>query len=220
MTYSDSFLTYADDQPCLVKSDLQKHFKRLRKHLEPRSLKYFAVGEYGSLGRPHYHYLVFYKGSLDRFKLLQLIKDDWKFGFSKVLPVRGAQGYVTKYVLKFDKREFLVSPFSMISQGLGIDYLSDSIKLFHRRNLQSFAIKPGGFKITLPRYYKDKIFNDHQKYVMRLRSDNFRCLKRLKEIRSIDACFDIGINPFIRKSSIYERRLYQSLQLYRNKRKL
>lgn len=213
-------MTFADDQPCLVKSDLQKHFKRIRKQIEPRTLKYFAVGEYGKGGRPHYHYLLFYKGEMDRFAIMKLIKQEWQFGFTKVLPVNGAQGYVTKYVLKFDNREFLVPPFSMISQGLGIAYLSDSMITFHRKNLLSFAYKPGGFKISLPRYYKDKIFNGYQKLMLKKRADLYRHDVELKRLSRLDFQVDLGLNPFSKTCELYQRRLYQSIKMYRDKRKL
>lgn len=151
---------------------------------------------------------------------MRIIKDDWIFGFSKILPVSGAQGYVTKYVLKFDKREFLVPGFSLISHGLGIDYLSDSVKTFHRKNLLSYAVKPGGFKISLPRYYKDKIFSDSQKLIMRKRSEEYRRLLDVKLLSRIDAQMSIGLNPFKKMFNNYEHRLYRSLLLYRSKRKL
>ena len=62
--YSENcFLTLTYNQEnCpseLDKPELQKFFKRLRRHQE-RPLKYFAVGEYGSqTRRPHYHAIIF-----------------------------------------------------------------------------------------------------------------------------------------------------------------
>jgi len=42
------------------KRALQLFFKRLRKHLEPKEIRYYACGEYGDrLGRPHYHACLF-----------------------------------------------------------------------------------------------------------------------------------------------------------------
>ena len=44
----------------LHKDELQKFFKRLRKYLGDRKMKYFACGEYGDEGhRPHYHAILF-----------------------------------------------------------------------------------------------------------------------------------------------------------------
>lgn len=221
LTYDDEHLTYADDQPCLVKRDLQLHFKSIRKRLEARTVKYFAVGEYGlEFSRPHYHYLIFYHGIQSRFDIFKIIKDCWTLGFSKVLPVSGAQGYVTKYVLKLDNRDFLVKPFSMISNGLGISYLTDSMIAFHKKNLLSFATKPGGYRITLPRYYKDKIFNSGQKLIMKKRADMHRHDLELARLKRIDFQFDLGLNPFQKMVENYQNRLYRSIHLYKNKRKL
>lgn len=57
LTYSDQFLP-ADRS--VHKSELQKFFKRLRKQLGVKKIRYFACGEYGGLfGRPHYHVCLF-----------------------------------------------------------------------------------------------------------------------------------------------------------------
>lgn len=60
------FLTLTYDQEhlpengTLVKSHLQKFIKRLRKHISPLKIRFFACGEYGEkLSRPHYHLMVF-----------------------------------------------------------------------------------------------------------------------------------------------------------------
>ena len=53
-------LTYDEDNcpPLLVKADLQKYFKRLRK--AGHAFRYFGVGEYGAkTRRPHYHVLFY-----------------------------------------------------------------------------------------------------------------------------------------------------------------
>lgn len=222
LTYEDENLIFADDEPCLYKRHLQLHFKKLRKRLEPRSIKYYAVGEYGDKkNRPHFHYILFYNGSCDRFKLMQMIKDLWEFGSeTRVYPVLGAQGYVTKYILKFDRRDHLIPPFSMISHGIGIGYLSDRMISYHQNNLISYAMKPGGYKITLPRYYKDKIFTSYQKLVMKSRSDAYRRDLELVRLQNIDLAYDLGLQPFRDLVTDYELKLYASFNLYRNKKKL
>jgi len=55
-------LTYANVPPggSLVKSDLQKFWRRLRKDPEIGPVRYFACGEYGDANlRPHYHAILF-----------------------------------------------------------------------------------------------------------------------------------------------------------------
>lgn len=202
-------------------------FKQLRKRLEPKTIKYYCVGEYGDhwrpispKGRPHYHALIFYYGNMDRFKLSLLIKELWFYGIAQVLPVLGAQGYVTKYIMKFDKREHLVKPFSLISHGLGISYLSPEMVRYHRRNLQSFATKPGGYKITLPRYYKDKIFGPWAKQVMKVRADLYRRKLLVKQADYEYFCEMFGVNPYHKSIQNYHLKVYKSLNLYKEKRKL
>lgn len=55
-------LTYSDDNlppdGSLLKSDLQKFFKRLRKHYG--KVRHYSCGEYGErYGRPHYHSIIY-----------------------------------------------------------------------------------------------------------------------------------------------------------------
>lgn len=56
-------LTYNNEslppKKSLQKADLQKFWKKLRKQIYPSKIKYLASGEYGTLGRPHYHAAVF-----------------------------------------------------------------------------------------------------------------------------------------------------------------
>lgn len=66
LTYDDNSLPSAlslDSEriyPSLLKSDLQKFWKRLRKYLKAKKIRYFACGEYGDqFSRPHYHAILF-----------------------------------------------------------------------------------------------------------------------------------------------------------------
>lgn len=53
-------LTFREDPGSISKRDLQLFFKRLRKALPGKNLRYYACGEYGEkLGRPHYHVCLF-----------------------------------------------------------------------------------------------------------------------------------------------------------------
>lgn len=61
ITYDDKHLPInSQGYPTLVKTDLQKFFKRLRKSLPGKNLRYMASGEYGDqTHRPHYHVILF-----------------------------------------------------------------------------------------------------------------------------------------------------------------
>lgn len=57
LTYDN---THLPKKRTLLKADLQKFWKRLRKHIKPQKIKYLACGEYGPTTlRPHYHAAVF-----------------------------------------------------------------------------------------------------------------------------------------------------------------
>lgn len=220
-TYQDEELIWADTEPCLYKRHMQLFFKLLRKYIAPGKIKYYCVGEYGDIGnRPHYHALIFYRGKLDWFTISRKIQDCWQRGICQVLPVQGAQGYVTKYILKFDSREHLVKPFSLISHGLGIDYLSDSMIAFHRKNLVNFATKPGGYRIKLPRYYQDKIFSMYNRLLIKKHADLYRRKLEIKRLDLYDIQLDFGLNPFRERNARLEQQLHKSLQIYRMKKKL
>lgn len=96
LTYSDRYVP-----PTLQRSDLQWFFKRLRKQVPPKSLRFFACGEYGdSTMRPHYHAILF--GVAER----DLVERAWGRGFATVEPVNPARiaytaGYCAKKVGMF-----------------------------------------------------------------------------------------------------------------------
>ena len=63
---ANSFLTLTYNDQSVPQSfglelrHLQLFIKRLRKHVEPQKIRFFACGEYGDLnGRPHYHAIIF-----------------------------------------------------------------------------------------------------------------------------------------------------------------
>lgn len=162
LTYDDAHLPFSDDgQPTLVKSDLQKYFKRVRKR-EPVGVKYYGVGEYGTKTfRPHYHAIVFSAG-------LNALVDSWEFGRVQVDPVNDATiGYVCGYVNKPHVKLIGREPeFNVMSQGLGKSYITSEVVEFHRQNSANYVVLPGGIKKAMPRYYRDKIFDEWQREEM------------------------------------------------------
>jgi hypothetical protein len=182
-------LTYDDDHippgGTLVKRDLQLFFKRLRKSLDGKKIKYYACGEYGDeFERPHYHVIAFgfYPGDVDFYckdssqnntytsKNLERL---WGLGFVTVGSVTAnscqyVAGYVEKKLygdqaVKYGDR---LPPFSLSSQGLGLDFARNN-----REQLESqmyTTIK--GRKICLPRYYVDKLNLDKELLACKARS--------------------------------------------------
>lgn len=149
----------------LLKKDFQDFMKRLRKICGDAKLKYYAVGEYGTNNnRPHYHAIIF--NCPDPLYYDQA----WGLGSMHVGSVSGNSiAYTMKYIDKHykkrlharDDREF---EFPLMSKGLGKNYLSDEIVKYHQSDISRlFLTKEGGFKIAMPRYYKEKIYTDDQR---------------------------------------------------------
>lgn len=166
LTYSDEYLP---PNSSLRKTDLQKFFKRLRKNLLGRKIKYYACGEYGSrTNRPHYHAIIFGLGSNPQDR--ELIKDSWRFcewsNFSNAKAfgtvTYDSCRYVSDYIFKKYSGQLaddvyiskgLEIPFKVCSQGLGLRYC-----LSEKNNLVSnFGFTLRGQKMALPRYYVEKL---------------------------------------------------------------
>jgi hypothetical protein len=158
LTYSPENLPLDDEgRGCLVKADLQKWFKRVRKK---QLIRYYAVGEYGSrFGRPHYHILLFTQKQLS----YNLISKTWTNGHTHLGTITPASiAYCTKYMFvnKGDSKG-RPSVFALMSRkpGIGFNKIKDLNK-----NPYVFL---NGYKKRMPRYYKDKIFTKEEKLQIR-----------------------------------------------------
>jgi hypothetical protein len=180
-------LTYEDEKipksfnglPTLDIKDHQDFMKRLRMkikrdktifpHENEQKIKYYAVGEYGTkTERPHYHSIIFNLPeayTLDNGK----IEAVWRNGIIHQGTVSFASmHYVTKYLHKgrwqphneLDDRE---KEFSCMSKGIGDNYCMPSNVRVHGNGLKNFVTFPGGNKVSLPRYYKDKLLTPIQR---------------------------------------------------------
>lgn len=170
----------------LDKSDLQKFFKRLRRHIEYYKLglkiKYFACGEYGDqFGRPHYHFIIY---GLN-WRNIWLVQRCWNKGFIKVdFANFKTFRYVAKYSVKqFQKCKYGVSEFIVLSKGLGFSYVTTSS---FKNDLNNNFILIDGFKRCLPYSFKRKarelgIFKDFKEITIFYNEKNFEDLKDFKE---------------------------------------
>lgn len=167
LTYEDRYISYGE-MPTLMKSDLQKFIKRLRRRNEGKNIRYYAVGEYGSLNqRPHYH-LILFNLSPDEMEMYTLVSEAWSLHkiqlgtihIGTVTPKSIA--YVTKYVIqKRGKHVGREPPFSLMSKKppLGINYIK-RYENYHRADRsRMYAPLEGGRKVALPRFYKEKIYS-------------------------------------------------------------
>lgn len=172
-------LTYTDENipkgGTLVKSDLQKFWKRLRKRLskdEPEvKFRYYQCGEYGeTTKRPHYHAIIigwrpndlqyYKKEGGNRLFTSDTLTSVWGFGHVVVgqVSLESAQ-YVANYCTdkitgeKADNHyRGRLPEFSTCSRGIGREWIdknkSDVIRAGGR------IILPDGKNTKVPRYYE------------------------------------------------------------------
>lgn len=133
-------------------------------------LKYYACGEYGSKNlRPHYHAIIF--GVPDD----SMFFDAWTLDGVPIgdIHVGNVSGNSVAYCMKYiDKRSNIglherddrVKEFALMSKGLGSNYVNDSTQAYHKADLsRNYLTVDGGIRIALPRYYRERLFDDDDK---------------------------------------------------------
>lgn len=170
LTYDEKSLVFdiQSKRPTLEKSHVQKFIKKIRKRefekFKNQDVRYYSVGEYGSItDRPHYHMLLYNVNN----ETLGKIADVWGAGMVDVGSVTESSiMYVAGYVINRrdykDKGETRVLPFAQMSKGIGKQYLTPQMKKFHKRGLRNHVVWEGGRKDRLSRYFKTRIFNSHE----------------------------------------------------------
>lgn len=115
LTYDDANLPKDyDGIPSLAPKDTQDWLKRLRRKIEPRTVRYFLVGEYGDqTDRPHYHVALFGHPTCLRHQtdlrngpgtccsVCSSVQETWRFGsvhLGRIEPK--SVNYLCGYVLK------------------------------------------------------------------------------------------------------------------------
>jgi len=186
----NSFLTLTYDElpefNTLLKSDLQKFFKRLRK--DGKTFRYFAVGEYApNTRRPHYHAIIFgldfnedglrknYKTNAQGNQLYtsEYLTKVWGHGHATVGQFSyQTAAYVARYVMKkqtgknADDHYSIVDPYTgeIIGQEHEFQIMSRKPGIgsgwFDKFSSDAFPsdfLIHQGKKHSVPRYYTDKL---------------------------------------------------------------
>ena len=178
-------LTYDDDHipgdGMIAKDEFQRFMKRLRKRTRAKH-RYYAAGEYGGLGRPHYHAIIYgltwcmecrcCSKSGRKRNIAPLpgtdcwhIEKAWDMGYTHIGDVTPAScRYVADYLQKSDgEHDFggRTKPFNLMSKGLGKAWMHE-----HQENLYAQGgIMRYGKPAGMPRYYHKKVveqFGDMQ----------------------------------------------------------
>lgn len=154
-----------------IDSHLQSFFKRLRKAQfgnQASNIKYYACGEYGGItNRPHYHCILFNAK-------LELIQEAWNMGQIHYGEVNEASvGYTLKYMCKpsripMHKNDDRVPEYALMSKKLGDNYITPEIIKWHHadKNNRMYCNLEDGKKITMPRYYKEKIYDETERILI------------------------------------------------------
>lgn len=172
LTYSDEHLP---PHLNLVKSDVQKFIKRLRKSIAPKKISYFACGEYGdTTQRPHYHLIIFGHDFADKKYYQKNHKGDslytsatlekiWGKGFSPVGEVTfDSAAYCARYCIKklngeAAKNDPRLQPFMLCSTKPAIG--KTWLEKFFTDVYPHDEVISNGHPAKPPRYY-DKILTD------------------------------------------------------------
>ena len=241
LTYNDNNVCYGDlgnkTQTVLVKSDVQKFLKRLRKIGAEacEGLKYFCVGEYGTKNtlRAHYHLVLMAPNIKSVSQMQTLVWRSWHLGFSKVRYCTENQThYVCKYMNKLDDRKFLVKPFRLYSRGLGLGFLTAAMIKYYLTTFSRLC-KNGSCNIPLPRYFRRKldaisldnpylkkaglVYSDLLSEPVVKRGSNFELLRHIQEViqNRLDAEYIphtfAGYEVWPMKNNVNYRQLYQQL---------
>lgn len=146
--------------PVLYPYDLEKYWKRVRKAEKGKTIKYYAVGEYGEeTDRPHYHAIVFNASAETLEKSWNRDKEPMGFVTCDNVEVASIR-YVTKYMINQndEKHNGRQKPFARMSKNIGMGYIKRT-KAFHRAKKELIVTNPGGIIQSMPRYYRERIFS-------------------------------------------------------------
>lgn len=186
----------------VVKWDLQRYIKRLRKNTQSE-IKYYACGEYGGkLGRPHYHALIYvydekYKKEEweDKYDPRDghiinsgYLSAEWALGIVKIGTVTTASinyvvGYIDKKIMKYHNESLGTrkNPFRIMSNGMGKKHALDNAELYKKELSIQIRDKYAG----LPRFYKKILKIDPKQLQKKSKSLEFEKLKKYMKQNNI-----------------------------------
>lgn len=187
----------------LVKEDMQRFFKRLRKH---QKVRYFMCGEYGSdTLRAHYHAIIyglhipdlkFYKQNFngDNLYTSEWLSDLWhNKGYVIIGGVTWEScAYVARYIMKkqtgknapYEKLGILPEYVAMSRRpGIGRAYYDEHKKEIYENEFIHISTTKGGKKLRPSRYY-DKLYDaDFPEDFEKIREKRLQAFKNSKLIK-------------------------------------
>ncbi|AXH77080.1 MAG: replication initiator protein [Microviridae sp.] len=209
-TYDNENIEFSqNNMPTLVKKHFQLYMKKLRHDAKKTGIKYYAVGEYGTKSwRPHYHAILINVElehviglanavfALNNKELAlngtyEFTNENWDKGHMTVGRVnKKTIKYVLKYITKATRvpvhaNDYRQKEFSLMSKGLGKRYI-DYNKKWHKKDIfNRVYLQDGEHKISMPRYYKDKIYTKLQRQSIGLVSEERQIEKYQEDLSTL-----------------------------------
>lgn len=163
-------LTYSDEEippnGSLRPSDLQSFFKNLRRDLPPRSVSFYACGEYGEYTeRPHYHAVLFGVEFLDKYRDPNPSRDTvwrspsleraWGRGITELGTLTMASAsYVAGYVRKKVRKKDFENHYTRVDDETG--------ELFELEpEFARMSLRPAIGRRWIERYWRDVYPRDY-----------------------------------------------------------
>lgn len=225
LTYNNENVPISKNGYMTCKIDhVQKFLKRLRKHEPDSNIKYYAASEYGSRTyRPHYHLIIFGVENIDNIRKAWTKKGKPIGAVHKGTVTSRSIAYTLKYIQKpsripIHKRDDRQKERSLMSKGLGDNYLSEPMKKYHKKNLGSVIIVEREYKMMLPRYYMDKIYDDEEKAAISKKLDDHYKNEKIKKEKRIHKLYNGKMSLEEYEELEHQSRIYKQLKIDLNEK--
>ncbi|QCS36295.1 replication initiator protein [Capybara microvirus Cap1_SP_222] len=213
----------------LCKSDVQAWLKRIRHYLP--KFRYYLVGEYGTKTfRPHYHVILFFSDFIDIQRVFDVTFKYWYNsdieGHKVDIVSPQAINYCSKYVQKLMSLPSWLDcqqPFALMSRkpGIGDCFIRNEATATEiLSNYRSQVYFDEGHKVSLPRFYRDKLFTDNlEKQIFRDRCKSY--LVKFNNVNFANYVCKYGFHQACKFfSDMPKNDLQKLIRFFKNKQKL
>lgn len=181
------------------------HNSLLRENIDTR---YFMCGEYGSRTyRPHYHAILFFTYDMPYYppeKIKEYVAKYWHYGNIKFGSVTPASiRYVCKDMIKqvYKNSDYVklqichgiknFAPYYTMSNrpGIGSAWFEKNKNFYNDKIRSATPVVSDGHYVSIPRYFKDKLFPANYKYEINIHTDTSYDLWKVRDV-PIEVKFD------------------------------
>ena len=162
----DTGLNWKENPNEIATRALRLFLERVRKDTG-KSIRHWCVTELGEEGdRIHLHGIFFGQ------KSAELVRKHWKYGFVFIGSYCNSRSvnYMTKYMLKVDIKHPTFKQIVLASKGIGDGYFDRLDYLWQKQNYKNIDVATytfrNGTKMSMPKYYKNKLFTDKEREKM------------------------------------------------------